>query len=79
MLWYILPMIFLTYMLLLSPAILIVDILIICRIAKGVVWKKYKIVSAVALLIEQGYRYLCWYVQIEIYCHKQSGLIIKLL
>ncbi len=37
-------MIFLIHMLLLSPVILIVDILIICRIVKRGGWKKYKIV-----------------------------------
>ncbi len=44
MLWIISLMVFLLYMLVFSPAILVVDILIIRRIIKRGGWKKYKIV-----------------------------------
>ncbi|AWK42919.1 hypothetical protein CKY12_20960 [Photorhabdus sp. S12-55] len=44
MLWFIFPVFFLIHMLFLSPVILFVDILIICRIVKRGGWKKYKIV-----------------------------------
>ncbi len=44
MLWIISLMVFFLYMLVFSPAILVIDILIIRRIIKRGGWKKYKIV-----------------------------------